>query len=189
MKKSKQYKEWRQWRLHTARPPEAILSSCSVTHFDQSDFERARWIWQRRPKRPSCTKFWFRLACIFAEPRRPHFYIYICHSHLLTCCLSPRLLPVLFCCSSTVKKNTTGRGGVPTIPGRLIGCSGPHINDRWPFRKSLYKVEVTKLHLIGALCLYFYCPHFVNVDLSMNPLANLIEFTLDRCIRARILSS
>jgi len=77
VKKSKQYKEWRQWRLHTARPPEAILSSCSVTHFDQSDFERARWIWQRRPGRPSCTRFWLRLACIFAAAAAAFLHLHL----------------------------------------------------------------------------------------------------------------
>lgn len=66
MKKNKRYHEWRLCHLHTARPPEAILSSCSVTLFDQSDFERARWMWQRRPKRPSCAKFLLRLTSIFA---------------------------------------------------------------------------------------------------------------------------
>ena len=66
MKPSKRNHEWRLRHLHLARPPEAILSSWSVTQFEQSDFERARWIWQRRPKRPSCTRFWLRLTCIFA---------------------------------------------------------------------------------------------------------------------------
>jgi hypothetical protein len=66
MNESKRFHEWRLWHLHTTRPPEAILSSCSATHFDQSDFERARWLWQRRPRRPSCTRFWLRLAYIFA---------------------------------------------------------------------------------------------------------------------------
>jgi hypothetical protein len=78
VKRTKQYNEWRQWHLYIARPPEAILSSCSGTHFDQSDFERALWIWQRRPKRPSCTRFWLRLACIFAPAAAAAFL----HLHL-----------------------------------------------------------------------------------------------------------
>ena len=77
-RKSKQYKEWRQGHLHTVRPLEAILSSCLVTQFDQSDFERARWIWQRRPERPSCTRFWLQLACIFAPAAAAAFL----HLHL-----------------------------------------------------------------------------------------------------------
>jgi hypothetical protein len=49
--------------------------------------------------------------------------------HATSFFIRQHLLPVLFCCSSTVKKNTSGRGGVPTIPGRLIGCSGVPIHD------------------------------------------------------------
>jgi hypothetical protein len=61
MKESKRYAAWRICHLHPSRQPEAI----SVAHFDQSDFERARWVWQRRPKRRFAA-FWRTLACIMA---------------------------------------------------------------------------------------------------------------------------
>ena len=51
--------------LHPARPPETILSSWSVTQYDQADLERARWVWERRPKRHFLA-FWRWLACILA---------------------------------------------------------------------------------------------------------------------------
>jgi len=66
MKESKSYHEWRLRHLHSTRLPEAILSSWSVTQFDQSDFERARWVWQRRPKKRFSARFWRWLACILA---------------------------------------------------------------------------------------------------------------------------
>jgi len=66
MKLSKRYHEWRLRHLHPARPPQAIISSWSVTQFDQSDLERARWVWQRRPKRCFSAGFWRWLACILA---------------------------------------------------------------------------------------------------------------------------
>jgi len=65
MKPTKRYHEWRMWHLHPARPPEAILSSWSVMQFDQADLERARWVWQRRPKRRFLA-FWRWLAAILA---------------------------------------------------------------------------------------------------------------------------
>jgi hypothetical protein len=34
--------------------------------FDQSDFERARWVWQSRPQRRFSARFWLWLACILA---------------------------------------------------------------------------------------------------------------------------
>ena len=66
MKPCKHYQEWRTRHLHPGRPPEAILSAWSVTQFDQSDLERARWVWQRRPKKRFSAAFWRWLACILA---------------------------------------------------------------------------------------------------------------------------
>jgi hypothetical protein len=37
-----------------------------VVGYDQSDFERARWVWQRRPQRRFSARFWLWLACILA---------------------------------------------------------------------------------------------------------------------------
>ena len=65
MKLSKRYHEWRMRHLHPGRPPEAILSARSVTQFDQADLERARWVWQHRPKRRFLA-FWRWLACSLA---------------------------------------------------------------------------------------------------------------------------
>jgi hypothetical protein len=66
VKQSEHYHQWRLRHLHPARPPEVILSSWSVTQFDQADLERARWVWERRPKRRFSAKFWLWLACSLA---------------------------------------------------------------------------------------------------------------------------
>ena len=63
MKRTERYHEWRLRHLHPARPPEAILSSWSVTQFDQADLQRARWVWERRPNR-RFVPFSRSLACI-----------------------------------------------------------------------------------------------------------------------------
>jgi hypothetical protein len=51
IKPSKDHREGRVRQLYPEWPPETIISSRSVTQFDNSDFERARWIWERRPAR------------------------------------------------------------------------------------------------------------------------------------------
>jgi len=66
MKRTKRYHGWRMRHLHPARPPEAILSLWSITQFDQADLERARWVWEHRPKRRFSAGFWRWLACILA---------------------------------------------------------------------------------------------------------------------------
>jgi len=66
MKQSKRDHEWRVRQLYPEWPPEVILHSRSVVQFDQADFERARWVWQRRPKGPFSAMFWRWLACILA---------------------------------------------------------------------------------------------------------------------------
>ena len=77
MKESKRYREWRLRHLHPAKPPEAILSSWSVTQFDQADLERARWVWERRPKNVSLFGAGDGWRALWRQQWRRHFCI--CH--------------------------------------------------------------------------------------------------------------
>jgi hypothetical protein len=60
-------RERRVRRLYSEWPPEVILRSRSVAQFDQLDFERSRWVWERRPARDISAVvrvFLRRLVCI-----------------------------------------------------------------------------------------------------------------------------
>jgi hypothetical protein len=126
MKQSKHYQdhEHRVRLLYPEWPPEAILYSRSVTQFEQSDFERARWVWERRPARAISAMlpmFLRRLVCILlpaaAAPFLPPPYAALL---CLVCFIAACALAFLY--TRELDKWAQWRSDYSRAIDRLISC-------------------------------------------------------------------